>query len=1237
MPHDGRDGFTGPGLQADDLIDDRELSTATDDRLAHVDLVNHLAALATTVPTPSNIALYGPWGSGKSGVANLLRNRIARERKTRFVRFDAFKYADVPLRSNFISAVATELGLNDSKFHDDLYSGRVRTEVEVPTTTLARLLVLFLGLLAGLAVILAVMVAAIAFGQSRIGVNTAFADEFKGLSRTVVLGSLLPAALLAALVALASKTFSIDRSTTKPESDEQFESIFRDLVAASKADRLVIFVDELDRCSAGEVVTTLDTIRTFLGVEGCVFVVAADQQVLEEALTRSARQETPADEANPYYSTGAAYLDKVFQYQLSLPPLLTQSVSRYAAVLVEGRGGLWSEINQEYVLSVLVPTHVTSPRRVKHLLNTFALTYRLAQDRYSSGLLTEDPSKSAPAIARMACLRVEFPLFARDLEVDSGLPDLVLALVRDDETEFAAGVSERAIQIARSYALEQASPAAVLLDENDQADKSAEPASAITRAHNRQLLNYLSRTRQIAGPSRDLIFMQSSGTVFGLDGDLALSVEQAAEDVDVRTLVSLVGGLPDDRQEGVLRVLSHQIRTGGGLTGSNAARAFLLLIAERPALPIAGIVDTVIEAICLLDDDADGDFLDEETAPSAWALSKSGSEVSAVALRRRVLSAVTEPDFATPDFFYADAAMAAGAAPEIVEKYLAKRLLSSAGRETVSRLFGLPDDDLITVLVVIQRSVVAGAAAAARAHDEWSEKRETVSSASPAPSAARTVAAAAGAAEEQAEPFDPGPMLSALASAAESRETPVQHQVLALLLAADSAKARAAALGLLGNTESVQDSALGLDVLKATRRRPLAEWVRWLAGVDADGVNAEHADVITSLVAHAWNTQQPLSATRSALEALTPHIAALPTAPSLTVDVVEQFEDFVSSTEEAVSRRATWDRARVFAAAGVVDFDAVMSTVAHSLQDTLAAQIAPVSDEDALYLYVAENGGQAVAQRQADLTDHEVKGLIAEAAASPWLDELGQVSIALDFAQAVDSSRVPLDALPTADVMEDVARDYESSATRAVSLWFRILRPNPRDFIAVWEPLRASRSHSNELVSAAQEVHSSWTDEQRQALLAEYLGDATRDVPDATTLRMLGLGTASEHQVADLLIRRFNDSTNNAQRQMVVALWRKAHLSVDAARRRLVEEIVFPLFDLKITAGNVGAADLALTALGTVGHPLPRGIKTALGQRVKLAVRGTSSLERKAVSVMPGLGYTATKNFLGKKKIDYSD
>jgi len=1206
-------------------LDDRELAAVKDDRLAHEGIVDQLAALATTVATPSNIALYGPWGSGKSGIANLLESKIDGSDGVRFVRFDAFKYADVPLRRNFISAVASGLKCRQSKYHGDLYSGRTKTEIKVPPATILKLLAVFALLLFGLTVILAVVVTAVAFGQSRIGDNSGFGAEFKALSTQVVLAGLVPAALLSALIALASKTFGVDRSLAKPDSDEQFEKIFRDLVSDARAERLVIFVDELDRCSASEVVTTLDTIRTFLGIDRCVFIVAADQDVLEGALTRASKQETPADDINPYYSTGSAYLDKVFQYQLSLPPLLTQSVSKYAATLVENRKGLWAEINREYVLSVLIPTHVTSPRRVKHLLNTFALTYRLVQERHEADLLAEDPRTNAAALARLVCLRVEFPLFARHLEVEASLPALVLQLMRDSEAELPAGTSERAAEIAKSYALNSAAPSNVLVeDEPDSDDETEDHATQIGRAHNKQLLNYLSRTRQVPGPSRDLIYMQSTGTVFGLDGELALAVERAAEDADIDSLRRHIEGLETTALEGVLRVLTNQIRTGAGLAGPNAARSFLLLTDANRSLPVSNVADTVAEAICALEDDTN-DFLDEDTVASAWTLARTGSEASAPALRRHVIATITRPGFEIPDFFFEDAVLALDADRAAVADKLCARVVSPVGPATIARLFQLSDGDLAEVITKTQSRFSALVREAERTHSEWVAKQEAE------PEAAATTT---GTEQPEPEPFDPQAVFDALASEASARETPLQHLVLGLLLEVDAMGARNAAVRLLSKTEPVSEPDLATSILEATRKRISKSWSKWLTGIAPVALGAAHAEPLKALVEAAWNDEAELDVTRSALDALTPLLATLPDGhtPSLNSVVLELVENHVTTTEEAGERRDILDRARLFASAGVLDYQQILAAVAHSLQDTLAETLKPVDTDDPLYQYLIENGSEAVRVSADELEDDEVHGLLAEAATSSWLDDLGRVAIPLELAKAAGPTRVRPADLPTVQLMADLTDNYEDLAVHATALWLELIEPHPDAFAAVYDPLRRADAHAPEFENAAHKVRQGWTSEQHRALLDKYLAAADTEVPNNAVLNVLGLAHADETQVADLLISRFAAATNNSQRQAVIALWDKAKIQGNAVRRQLFESIIYGLLDMKTSNGNGGAAELALNALGRVGKPLPPRIKTALGERVKAAVAGTKSLEDKALVVLPALGYRTTTNFFGGSK-----
>lgn len=378
------------------------MEAITEDRFRHADLVTELAALVCTVPTPANVALFAPWGSGKSGMGNLLATNLEDRPGVRFVRFDASKFGQAPLRRHFISQVAKTLGKKNDEFSRDLYRNVDERDVTFPGRELAGLIGVFtLTLVVVIAALCAIALFVSAVSSGGVKANW---------SRTVndyLLPALPVAAIGAIFIKMATGGIIVKSTRSAPSGEEEFERLFRKLVDRVNADRIVVFVDELDRCSPMEVASTLETIKTFLEVERCVFIVAADHQVLEQALRKKARQQTPTDPTNPYYSAGSSYLDKIFQYQYQLPPLKSRRLTDFALELVRDRDGVWQRVeNLPEAVSVLIPTHVTSPRRVKVLLNSFALTYRLAERRAREGVLDSHLPARAGEMAKLVCLRL---------------------------------------------------------------------------------------------------------------------------------------------------------------------------------------------------------------------------------------------------------------------------------------------------------------------------------------------------------------------------------------------------------------------------------------------------------------------------------------------------------------------------------------------------------------------------------------------------------------------------------------------------------------------------------------------------------------------------------------------------------------------------------------------------------------------------------------------------------------
>lgn len=1226
-------------LQPGDLFDDVEVVDVESDELAHARIAEQLAELVLSVPAASNIALYGPWGSGKSGIGNLLREAVMRQKGAKFARFDAYKYAETPLRRNFISAVATQLGVADSKYHADLYAGRTRTEIGIPASKIVRIVAVFTLLLAGLSIVIAGILAIIAALQ-----NAPFGESFAKLAAQTATAALVPAALLSALITLSNKSLQVDRSLGKPDSDEQFESIFTDLVSSSKARRLVIFVDELDRCSADDVVATLDAIRTFLGVDKCVFVIAADQQVLEESLTRAAKQETPANGVNPYYSTGSAYLDKVFQYQISLPPLLSQRVTKFAADLVSTRKGLWSEIRSEYVVSVLVPTHVTSPRRVKHLLNAFALSYRLAQDRHRQGLLSEDPRNNAASLAKLVCLRVEFPIFARDLEIDARLPQIVLNLMAaPDESAIDESWSAQAIERARAYAVCGEVPTTLLADGSDEEGAALRRTAARS---NEQLLDYLRRTKHVFGPTRDLVFMHSSGAAFGLDGQLALSLENAAENADVTGATEQLRGATVSTLRGAVDLLAHLMRTSVGLGAANAAHTLLSLYASDSTLPVDAIADGASESISVLFEEH-REILNADTIEAGWNLAARGSSDGAHQLREAILHKAEVVADVDATFILRNPLPALVSNRESLSRLASKAIVRDGGESSVRAVGDLSDEMLLDLLRVIRPGLAEDLNSAFRAYTEATAASAVSQS---TPGAATAAATADSASDVEVLAFNPQSVVDALVALVRERITnaELRHELVMLLLAIDRQSGRDAVEGLLNEISPVTDGQVIYALLDGCRRREVRLWPRWFNAIDPAEVDSTHATAIQMLgerlCARISETNAPtVTSVESAVAALKALAACLPGEenPDVTEVVARILTPPVTDQEAAEERIFLMQRVAPLVDADLLDRSELCKVLLPGLHQCFSAEFVAVVEKDSfLGRYMLHEATKIIRYGAPKCEDGEeqIRQILRGVKESSWCDEPFKTELLLAVIAASGSNDLATEEVPDLAHIETLVDGLGSSAFAAVEMWLPIARPGYEDLATLISRLRAHGPVKNSLSDAVAELRREWSDDQLATFVRAQIVDPDTERLSEADILLLGLRDIGGGTLADILIERFAACRNNIQRRALIELWSRAQISDDAARRRLIQTVVVGL--LQPADGNraVGQTEIALDALSRFGKPLPYGTKAILGQAVQRAVTGNEVLVRKAHSVLEDLGFATKRHgmFGLKKSIDYS-
>ncbi|MEV6758227.1 P-loop NTPase fold protein [Streptomyces sp. NPDC051214] len=1209
------------GTEPDDLIQDREVDSARNDRLAHSHIADQLYDVVLSVPTPTNIAVWGPWGSGKSGVGNLLRGLLDEREGVRFVRFDAFKYAENPLRRNFIIAAAASLGIKDAKFHEELYGGRVAVQLQYGRNDVGRLLKMF-GLTFG-AVVVFFGAAMALFAWLHGG---AFRPTFAEMAAGALKAGIAPAALMTSLMVLVSRTLTREHKTEAADSDEQFEGIFADLVAQAGVERLIVFVDELDRCKPSDVVATLDALRTFLGVDGCVFVVAADQQVLEEALTRALEQATPADAINPYYSSGSGYLDKVFQYQLSLPPLLVPKVTNFAADLVRGRGGLWAAMDVNLVVSVLVPSHVRSPRRVKALLNTFALTYRLAQRRAADGLLEMDPTMRVAEIAKLVCLRVEFPLFARDLLLDHRLCEYVLALGANPPADLGPHVSEQVRLAARRYASLDADVDQRLSDpENpDEDEEDEEGTSPTVRMHHaQQLVAYLKKTRNVPGPAKDLIFMETSGSVFGLPATVAETLEQQAQNAEVDEVLASISGLSADERAAALALLTQQARDAIGLEEENVAYAVLAVCGES-SISLNGTADTVVETLApILANSLHA--LPDEVLAGCWRLALASDRPAALRMRTIVLehSAVRESALmAAMVMRHVEPALEA--APDLVQQLVSRHLLGEE-EDMADMLADLPAPQATTLMTQVTPVVSKELRALIEQHEAWKKDKAQVGVV----------------ADPSLEPRSPEEALQRLESLlqhwCEQHAPEATHAVVGLLLASDSQQCRNIVELNADAIPTIRETALARAVLSSARRRQTDRWPDWLRLLDPHSSIDEMSAEFDKLLELLWKRASERD------DALEPEVLAL-VVDSFTrlfdyqpPDRCRHITPFVlpsltrpSTDEEVAEQLRLLDVLQPLESSGLLKREDFVPHQAAILTELLTdGDDLVVTGDGAILAYLESLLDDCLrdldSPGSAPLSPEKARTLVDALDVSGWLPGLDHTRLRIRAHHLLLTGGVGRDSLqplPSATQMASHARTRPSRVGKTLADWIALEEPSASELLtAVSGSLRQQQADSTLLQAVASRLAGLPAQDQ-SSFWRDLLGGPGTHLPEQT-LTTAGWPTLPEAFAAELLIDRYARASRNPDRRAVLDLWKTAHVTSPAVRRELIQQILIPMLEV-----NQGAAEVALHYLPQLMQSVPKGMGKAVREAVQASGKKWSSLEQRGTKALKAIGYSTERTGL---------
>lgn len=136
---------------------------------------------------------------------------------------------------------------------------------------------------------------------------------------------------LAALVKGSDEFLREVAEDSAPEQMHAFREEFAKLLQDAEIDRLVVLVDDLDRCLPDTAIETLEAIRLFLFVPRAAFVIAADEGMIEYAV-RQHFPDLPVATGPATYARN--YLEKLIQVPFRLPSLGYAETRIYVTLLL---------------------------------------------------------------------------------------------------------------------------------------------------------------------------------------------------------------------------------------------------------------------------------------------------------------------------------------------------------------------------------------------------------------------------------------------------------------------------------------------------------------------------------------------------------------------------------------------------------------------------------------------------------------------------------------------------------------------------------------------------------------------------------------------------------------------------------------------------------------------------------------------------------------------------------------
>lgn len=373
---------------------------------------DNLKAVIENAPEKNSftVGLFGEWGTGKSSIIKTVKEDLEKSqgKKIKFITYDSWKYSNDSFRRMFLLCMKDELKHTASKLMNSFYLNESEDVKIKKKFNLKNVLIIVSVLIVGLLIVNFIPKSSV--------------DENWKLSLSMVIS------FFGIFITIFLKAFDeLKVNIQKPHlfAPEQFEECFKEMVEKSvkhysyvqkavqfvtgnnfekNIDRLVIVIDNIDRCHKEMAYELLTNIKNFLGNPfNIIFVIPVDDSALRKHILSSSKNNAIVD----CDMEAEEFLRKFFNVTIRIKPYHSEEMFDFS-----------EKINQKYKLGfspntidIVSKEYARNPRRIIQFFNNLSVELRSFTDDFAS--------KYETVICKLLIIREEFPDYYSKLALNS--------------------------------------------------------------------------------------------------------------------------------------------------------------------------------------------------------------------------------------------------------------------------------------------------------------------------------------------------------------------------------------------------------------------------------------------------------------------------------------------------------------------------------------------------------------------------------------------------------------------------------------------------------------------------------------------------------------------------------------------------------------------------------------------------------------------------------------------------